>query len=257
MKVIIEREHGGRFGNKILHYNNAAQLAHSLGGTVETIRGGVIDTFFHVNTFNGGNTGKTIKIKIDDVIRNGFDTYKEYDTIFMNPCLGKHFYDFEYDTRKIFKLKNDINHTGDNIAVHFRGTDFASWESKAVLSSDYYIDSIDYCIKDHPDHTFILFTDDKTLPSYGRVINHLKTNNIKFVEGQKDKPFINDFIRMTHCDVIISTPSTFAICAGFINRHKKIIHSKNWLDYRLSQNDGFWSDLYHSGNDNYKLHKLI
>jgi hypothetical protein len=257
MRVLIDREHGGRFGNKILHYNNAAQLAKELGCVVETIPNGVIDNFFHVNSFSGGDLGKTIRIKIDDIIRDGFDKYKEYDTIFMNPCLGKYFYDFEGDTREIFKLKNDINHTGDNIAVHFRGTDFHSWEAKSILSSDYYMNSIDFCHNEHPDHTFVLFTDDKTLPSYKRTIDYLTTNNIKFVEGQKDGPFINDFIRMTHCDVIISTPSTFAICAGFINRQKKIIHSQNWLDYRLSQNDGFWSDLYNSGNDNYKLYKLI
>ena len=256
MKVAIEREHGGRFGNKILHYNNAAQLAKELNCRVETISNGVISKYFHVNPYTG-TEGKTIKIKIDQIVENGIDKYRDYDTIIMNPCLGKYFYKFDHDTRDIFKLKNDINHTGDNIAVHFRGTDFASWESKAILNSDYYIDSIDYCIKDHPDHKFILFTDDKTLPSYAKVINYLRTNNIKFMEGEKDKPFINDFIRMTHCDVIISTPSTFAICAGFINRHKKIIHSENWLDYRLSQNDGFWSYLYHAGNDNYKLYKLI
>ena len=62
---------------------------------------------------------------------------------------------------------------------------------------------------------------------------------------------------MSECDYIISSPSTFCICAGFIGRQKQIIHSKDWVEYRLSKDDKFWIDLNNGGNEDYSLYRLI
>ena len=62
---------------------------------------------------------------------------------------------------------------------------------------------------------------------------------------------------MSECDYIISSPSTFCICAGFMGKHKKIIHSENWVKDRVNKVDKFWYDLYNGGNEDYSLYKLI
>ena len=69
--------------------------------------------------------------------------------------------------------------------------------------------------------------------------------------------YINDFSTMTESDYLISSPSTFAISAGFIGKKKKIIHSQEWVEYRVEAADKFWCDLYTGGNEDYKLWKLI
>ena len=69
--------------------------------------------------------------------------------------------------------------------------------------------------------------------------------------------YIEDFTTMSQCDIIISSPSTYCISAGFIGKEKKIIHSKEWLDYRVEEDDKFWVDLYNGGNEDYKLWKMV
>ena len=62
---------------------------------------------------------------------------------------------------------------------------------------------------------------------------------------------------MAECDYIISSPSTFCICAGFVGRQKKIIHSKKWLENRIKVGDKFWVDLYNGGNEDYSIWRLV
>jgi len=62
---------------------------------------------------------------------------------------------------------------------------------------------------------------------------------------------------MTECDYIISSPSTFCISAGFVGKNKKIIHSKDWIEKRVSVNDKFWTDLKSGGNDDYSTWRIL
>ena len=62
---------------------------------------------------------------------------------------------------------------------------------------------------------------------------------------------------MSECDLIISSPSTFCITAGFITKDKKIIHSKKWIDNRVEAEDTFWFDLVENNNSNYKIWKTV
>ena len=81
-------------------------------------------------------------------------------------------------------------------------------------------------------------------------------NNYDY-DKEKPKKYIEDFTTMSQCDIIISSPSTYCISAGFIGKEKKIIHSKEWLDYRVEEDDKFWVDLYNGGNEDYKLWKMV
>ena len=79
-----------------------------------------------------------------------------------------------------------------------------------------------------------------------------------FGENTSDRRnYLNDFSVMSECDWIISSPSTFCICAGMVGKEKKIILSKKWVENRKSKNDKFWTELSNGGNNNYKLWELI
>lgn len=186
-----------------------------------------------------------------------FPPNEKYTTL--DFCLGDKFYsDDKTKTRDIFKLKNIPNVPADTCAIHFRGSDFFTWNPKSILNVEYYYDSIDI-IKDKIKN-FVLFTDDENLKSYNEIKNFLEKNNINFFVGDNTsnrQNYINDFSYMSECDWIISSPSTFCICAGFIGKKKNIIHSKEWVEYRIESEDKFWIDLYNGGNDNYKLWRTV
>jgi hypothetical protein len=104
---------------------------------------------------------------------------------------------------------------------------------------------------------FILFTDDTTLDSYRAVISYLNQNNLTYRIGNINL-LEEDFIALSYCDKIISSPSTFAISAGFCGLENKIIiHSKEWVDYQCEKGDKFWIGINNGGNNNYKINKLI
>jgi hypothetical protein len=217
------------FGNKVLYYNNMRQLAakHNLGYRSPPWEG---DNIFEIS--NQVNEDTNWKI--------------------LQHCLGEKFFSDHYmSTREIFKLKIKMELPGKSLAIHFRGKDFHEWNPDSILDPDYYINAIEECGEVD---TYYLFTDDLDLPSYLNVVKYLPEEKIKY--GSPNSVF-DDFITMCYCDGIISSPSTFAICAGFIGKHKKIIHSEKWINSRVEVDDKFWVDLKNGGNEDYSLWRLI
>ena len=145
----------GRFGNRVLYYNNMRQLAakHNLGYRSPPWEG---DSVFDIPNQITDNTNWEI----------------------LQHCLGEKFFSDHYiSTREIFKLKNKIELPGNCLAIHFRGTDFYEWNPEAILSPDYYINAIEeYGEVD----TYYLFTDDRDLPSYLNVVKYLPEQKIKY-----------------------------------------------------------------------------
>ena len=173
----------------------------------------------------------------------------------LNFCLGEKFFDKSgISTREVFKLKNPPAIAANTCAIHFRGTDFHSWNVDAILDSQYYYNSIEEV---RPQvSNFILFTDDYSLTSYQDVNSYLSC----FSNGENTSDrnyYAQDFSIMSECDYIISSPSTYAISAGFIGKQKKIIHSKKWIESRVQLQDKFWCDLYDGGNEDYKAWRII
>jgi len=226
------------FGNRMLYYYNLRQESHKRGCE-----------FFCVpwvghRLFEGNMLGTPP--------RN-----QSYENLGF--CLGEKFYDDSgLSTRDVFKLKTVPEVPSNTCAIHFRGTDFHTWNPQSILKSQYYCDSIDE-IKDEVSN-FILFTDDADLESYKNVKDYLTKGKHTFSLGTNTADrnnFVSDFFVMSACDYIISSPSTYGICAGFIGKQKKIIHSKEWVEYRVAKEDKFWCDLYDGGNDDYKLWRMI
>ena len=174
-------------------------------------------------------------------------------------CLGEKFYLYnDISTREVFKLKIVPDVPEGMCAIHFRGTDFFDWNPDSILNFHYYCDSIER-VKDEVTG-FILFTDDQDLESYKKVKRYLSDKKIQFYVGENThnrNNFVHDFSVMSECDYIISSPSTYNICAGFIGKQKKIIPSLECVKSRVEKEDKFWSDLYDGGNKNYKIWDMI
>ena len=82
-------------------------------------------------------------------------------------------------------------------------------------------------------------------------------NNLKYCYGNIKQPFIFDFYRMTQCDILISSPSTFSIWAGVLGKNKKCIHSKRWVNQQSEKNDKFWIDIQKNNSRYYNLWQVI
>jgi len=258
---IINNINIGRFGNKLFYYNNLVQVSKHFGHDYFVPRFSNDSIFEFSSKNNQLNSGTYVDVDYTYLIENKNNDFK--DLIFhLQPCLGDLFFEFDsLKTSDIFKFKNNLipNIINDKISVgvHFRGTDFNMWDSKAILPTKYYIDSINFILNIDKDVVFKLFTDDISLQSYNEVKFYLIQNNIKYELGNINS-LEDDFINLSYCDYIISSPSTFAIAAGFCGKeNKKIIHSQNWLDYQCDKGDKFWLGFNYGGNDNYKKYKLI
>jgi len=234
----IDRFPGCGFGNRVIYYYNLRQEAHSRG--LE---------FFSVpwegSQYFEGN------------VLGSFPPETSYESFPF--CLGdKFFKESGISTREVFKLKAKATLQERTCAVHFRGTDFHSWNPDSILSSKYYLESLD-SIKGEVSNC-IVFTDDSNLKSYKDTIDFLSKERLPFFLGDNTSNrlnYIKDFVIMSECDYIISSPSTFNICAGFVGKKKKIIHSSEWVKDRVLKEDKFWIDLESGGNDDYRIWRMI
>ena len=147
-------------------------------------------------------------------------------------CLGDRFFeDSGISTREVFKLKSKVELQEGTCAIHFRGTDFHSWNPDSILDSNYYLESLD-SVRNEISNC-IIFTDDPNLKSYQDTINFLSKEKIPFLLGENTSNrlnYIKDFAIMSECDYIISSPSTFNICAGFVGKKKRIIQLSNLIN---------------------------
>jgi len=226
------------FGNRVIFYYNLRQEAKMRN-----------KDFFCIpweghQFFQGNLLGK-------------FPPKEQYERF--NFCLGERFFDESgLSSRKVFQLKNKPSVPPKTCAIHFRGTDFHSWNPDSILKKDYYLESISEF--SNSVENYILFTDDHNLESYKKVVEYLSSKGSSVFYGQNThdrRHYISDFSIMSECDYLISSPSTYCLSSGFIGKEKKIIHSKEWVLNRVEKSDMFWVNLYNGGNEDYKLWKLI
>ena len=255
--ILIENINIGRFGNKLLYYNNLRQIASHFNMPFYSPRFANDDIFLFSDQKLVGTNKPSSNLSVKYLIENKTTTLN--GDYLLEPCMGDLFFEYDsLDTTEIFKFKTELEKTEDTVvSIHFRGSDFSLWDPKAILPADYYINAINHLIENYGNLTFKLFTDDKSLVSYTLVLNFLVNNNLKVKEGNIND-LSSDFIEMSNSDIIISSPSTFSIAAGFCGKpNKKIIHSKSWVDYQCGKGDKFWLGFNNGGNKNYKKYKLI
>ncbi len=273
--IVVNKINSGKMGNKLFQYNFLKQL---VGKTdLKFIHPKFpeskyfLDMRRHKGKFNIFFK-KKIKYSQKKIIHLGQNSFleelcyndsKEILSIIEPPILGELFFDYLFiDPNELIKIKSkyQLNQRRQSlnvkISLHFRGGDFARWEPRAVLPTKYYLDAIEMCRKEfNKKIDWHLFTDDKSLESFNLVSNHLKSSNIFF--GSPDAEPIFDFIALMNSDVIISSPSTYAIWAGILGKRKKIIHSKKWLSYAIQQKSKFWIDTINYRSKYYNIWRQI
>jgi len=227
------------FGNRLIYYNNLRQMAIQIKDDWSCCHWEG-HQHFEGDMLNGSQIGE----------------------VELLPCLGENFFGINHvSTRDIFKLKNKPLVKEGTCAIHFRGKDFHNWNIKAVLPEEYYYNSIEEVMPECS--SFSLFTDDIELPTFKAVKQLLEQTHLPFSVGPQsgterhENSYIDDFAEMSECDYIISSPSTFCISAGFVGKHKKIIHSLDWVNERASLGDVFWQEILGGGNKDYSIWRLI
>lgn len=262
----FDRWNGYKFGNKLLGVNNLIQISDYYKQDYHFNYFDGLDMFdinFETKKYNGEryenlNLDELFNKKNDEIV---LDNNKIY---YLQPCLVEFFHKYNaISTFDIFKLKKNIESDKKLIGIHFRGTDFNLWDEKSILPFEYYRDSIDFILNDiDSEFDIILFSDDYKLNSYNRVVEYLKELNIEYKLGSIND-FKEDFILMSSCDYIVSTPSTYCITASICGKkNKKIIQNKEWVvEYRGNTDyfrDIFWKNIAdNNDNNNYKIYKLI
>lgn len=228
------------FGNQALYYNNMRQLAASKNCGFSCPSWDGVDVF-DVPLYDGSDS----KLKS------------------LEFCLGAKYHEYKtISTRDVFVLRGDPEPHYRTCSIHIRETDFHSWMPEAVEIGQrvgYYQNSIvellDYVDK------FIIFTDDPKSWRIKEIIETIEYHKKKYSFGENTSDrskFAKDFVEMARCEYMISSPSTFNIVAGMTGIHKKIIHSKDWINFRKEKNDAFWVRLADSSeDDDYRIWKLV
>jgi len=258
----------GQLGNRLMRLNNALQLSTKVK--------------------------KNIKLKGQDNITNDINTHFDFNLgnypkkdnkniTLSGIALGDLFYGNKYDPKSLIKIKSKYKFANNctNIGIHIR---YYPEKNKPILNDEnilekYYINAIKYCIENLDNCHFIIFgpssknqfrweKSDRQLTAfitkfkfYKKMQEYLKDNKISFeycitIKNNKEH-YLKDFAQLSDCDVIISSHSTFCICAGFLEKEKKIIHSKKITQYFVENRDKFWIKFSQGGNKYYKLWKLI
>ena len=275
--ICVKKISTGRLGNRLFHYHFLRQIAKKTG--LEYFHPSWPDKKYFLELTNKRSPlfsfRKKVHFSSPDILKlssadflklvEEFDIQAR-DVVLGGPLLGEVFFDYLFyppsDFLKIkeeFKIDFAFNDQRIIIGLHFRGTDFKAWNPQASLEFPYYQEAINYCRDFYKDQAlaFVLFTDDLKFPAFQETIFFLKSLKQEFQIGDNRRPPIIDFYQMSQCDVLISSPSTFAVLAGCLGKPKKIIHNQAWLDYAIGKNDKFWVDLSKTTNPYYSLWKTF
>lgn len=273
----IKKVSSGRMGNRLFHYHFLKQIAKKTG--IDYFHCRFPDSIYFEDMEKKSptcfNFKRPIKLtseniqsfKANDLLAHIIQEANKGRRIILNPpILGEIFFDYLFCSPNDFiKIKNQykVGFPFDSsektvVGIHFRGSDFSDWNPHAALKFAYYRDAINFCIQHFQNPVFVLFTDDLKYPAYVETVEFLQALDKKeFYLGDNSRLPIYDFYQISQCDVLISSPSTFAIIAGSIGKQKKIIHARSWLDYAISKNDTFWVKLKETSNPYYTLWKTF
>ena len=233
-------------GNRIIYYYNLRQQAHYKG----------------VEYFCSPWPGHEL---FSGPILGNYPPKESYEEAKL--VLGSGFFqDSGITTREVFQLKDKPQIPDHTCGIHIRGGDYVS-HYKRVGDDGYFLPPVEYYINSVEStkaevESYVLFTDDVSWVNeeYSKLLKYFKDSDLKLLTGQNSldrSMYANDFMIMSECDYLISAPSTYSVCSGFIGREKKIIHSRRFLEWKNEEGDKFWADLYAGGNEDYKLWRMI
>lgn len=250
----------GRMGNKLLHYNFLRKIATK--ADVDYFHPAITDLDFCENMGNRDRVflrRKVNRLLEREIEINPLDVFNStptnllnfikiksqngYDILLEGSYILEPFFDYMfYDPNDFIKIKKELavsyaipcEDNKVNIGIHFRGTDYYSFDKNAVLDFDYYQKSILFCLEYFSGSRieFLLASDDLENPICKKILSFLASLNSVLLFGNDKIVFpCVDLYRLSQCDVIISSPSTFAIVAGYFG--KKLFILQGGLIMRL------------------------
>ena len=274
--LLIDKQTRGRHGNKVFHFNTLMQLSELIGQDCSTDHWDSYEMFEQTCKLNESTNGT--EIPPDHLIYKSHDELKE---LYSNgdwklntySLCGPFFRLSLRDPRDFIKLKSKptLLSDGVKVGIHIRGGDTRGADGmncREIHPPEYYINAINFVIDEFDgDVTFYLCTDDPdpNFSSYEKTLSYLISIKASFYH-EPTNYYMKDFSILTECDVLISGSSTFATAAGMIGKHKKIIHSKEFVEqfkdedqkwYSNFGNGMFFYDLNHKKSDYYNLWRLI
>ena len=256
----------GRFGNKLIYYNNLRQLASIYNVDYSCVAWEGQDIFNNLLFENEYRNQKKniVQLSSKELLsadkNDILEILEKYEISLMAPCLGELFFSVtETDPKNLLHLPLEENEQL-TIGLHFRGSDFFAWNPDACMPTSYYLNAIDLCEEEHSEKKkYVLYTEDVTYKPFNEIREFLEKEKISYDLGPATKEYKHysaDFVKLANSDIIVSSPSTFAICAGFLGKQKKVIHSEEWVKNRLNVNDKFWVNLNSGGNQWYNIWRL-
>jgi len=281
----------GRFGNRILQYNNLMQISYLLQTETSCSAWEGHEFFESLVTYKESDRPQSI-LKWDDILNLAdYDRYnhslflslsKDIDFFIDDPayCLHNVFYKLTKQDPRTFltikdKYKKEFQDDNMHVGIHIRGGDvITADQGKEIHEFEFYKDSIELVESEFADTHYHVCTDDLTFNSFIETVQFLKDKNLNFSLGN-DSDYFGDFATLSECDVLIASSSTFVVCAGFIGKEdKKIIHSQKWIKRNLDHTswnntqcentrkwqisfDNFWKDLYNGGNQFYQAWRFM
>tara|TARA_Y100000034_G_scaffold12888_1_gene13537 strand:+ start:3358 stop:4230 length:873 start_codon:yes stop_codon:yes gene_type:complete len=289
--IKINKMTRGRFGNKILQYNNLMQLASLLGTKSFCTFWGEGCSIFNLSPPGGDDMLRreekllTWREFLDSCGSNIEDMHNKFDLILDDPAYMLHNVFFQVaqkDPRNFLQINKDYKKQLPtdkvNIGIHFRGTDVLGADGnhgREIHKPEYYRNSIDVIEAEFSNTKYYLCTDDLNFESYQETIKYLEQKNCLCETGNINN-HLEDFSTLAECDVLIASSSTFVVCAGFLGKpNKKIIHSQEWINKNLNHLpwhhkpdpeevrksqlsfDNFWVKVAEGGNEFYNAWKFV
>tara|TARA_Y100000034_G_scaffold115329_1_gene152384 strand:- start:56 stop:901 length:846 start_codon:yes stop_codon:yes gene_type:complete len=280
--IRIDEMTRGRFGNRMLYYNNLMQFAHSMNTDASCVEWegnvcfenlvGYKETNDKVKSLNWNEINN---LNIDSLGRDSDYSIEPY-------CLHNNFYKLcKTNPRSFLKLNNSyslsLSDNETSVGIHIRGTDILGADGnqgREIHTSDYYKKAIDEVEKNFDNIKYYVCTDDVYFISFVDTILYLNSIGAEYNVGSSNH--FSDFSILSECDVLIASSSTFVVAAGFVGKeNKKIIHSMEWIqknldhtlwhgyedpkfirDWQLSY-DNFWVELYEGGNEFYSAWRFV
>lgn len=243
------------FGNRILSYLSIASVAYSLGvrlrlaGAREVerplLRGssGALGPFYGTTILGPSADVGGLVARLQEVLKAG-------PRVWVNgPLLGDAWVRVaSAPPNRLIEVEARICaeraavSTSGSVVMHFRGGDFAEWNSQAILSTEYYMLALEYVRTAYPDVPVLIATDDWNLESAQSLFSHLTQFEQRLSRHVCSKGLLCDFALLRNAHVIVSSPSTFAVSASLLGSSRSI-HSRDWVEERARLGDQFWVAL--------------
>lgn len=291
--IKIKKITSGRFGNRVLQYNSAYQLSLLLETSLYCVPWEGEDFFISLPSRNLSSNLSERLFTFRDVLSFDWQTIKtehlSKDLLISEHALHNFYFQLTNVHPRNFLQINEkylpsFYKDSVNIGIHIRGGDILGADGnngREIHSFEYYKNAIDEILKEKIADTINIATDDTNFSLFKDVVRYANSLSLRVNLGKStlnpSLPHFYDLALLAYCDYLIASSSTYSICAGFLGKPKKIIHSSEWIKKNIPGDgyfawgkytneypeeywksyDNFWLKVNDGGNQFYRPWKII